>query len=369
VNDTDSGVPIAPVAVDAHPESRVHNSQPHGIGRVVALPDLVAWNNLGRNVVFANADLRPRAVFDESAFAEDEPSQFDLDVHAILDVPGCDLVVTMNHYGMVRAFRGGDVRSPRAGPITHVTPVWMRTFVADVERLVVAGSRLVGSRPREEGTPGLLVSDPLSASGQSGPFDASVTLEEWRPVRALAALDGPGLASIAVGGDAHIGSVTLDHAGLATMRWETPVAFEPVVIVAEGDYVWAAGSAAGVLVDDYDWEARHGGGFAALHRADGRVAVQGTFPRDLAWGTGGIPLALVPVALCGLGRRGEWYLFDRRDGSMITVTAPITDSSLGIAHCAAIGNRLVYGFNRGGYRLWTASTADAGDATPGRRRA
>jgi hypothetical protein len=361
VSDTGSGVPIAAVAVDAHPESRVHNSQPHGIGRVVALPDLVAWNNLGRNVVFAHADLRPRAVFDESAFAEDEPSQFDLDVHAILDVPGCDLVVTMNHYGMVRAFRGADVRSPRAGPIRQATPLWMRTFVADVERVVLAGNRLVGSRPREEGTPGLLVSDPLSASDKPRPFDASVTLEGWRPVRALAALDEPGLTSIAVGGDAHIGSVTLDDAGRATLRWETPVAFEPLVILAEGDYVWAAGSEAGVVVDDYDWDARHGGGFAALDRADGRVVVQGTFPGDLAWGTGGVPLALVPVALCGLGRRGEWYLFDRRDGSLLTVTAPITDSSLGIAHCAAIGDRLLCGFNRGGYRLWTALTADAGD--------
>ena len=43
--------------VDAYPESRVHNSQPHGIGRVVALDGLWAWNNLGRNVVFAGEDL------------------------------------------------------------------------------------------------------------------------------------------------------------------------------------------------------------------------------------------------------------------------------------------------------------------------
>ena len=39
--------------LDSHPESRVHNSQPEGIGRVVALEGLCAWNNLGRNVVFA----------------------------------------------------------------------------------------------------------------------------------------------------------------------------------------------------------------------------------------------------------------------------------------------------------------------------
>ena len=98
------------IEVDAHPESRVHNSQPHGIGRVVALDGLFAWNNLGRNVVFAGEDLRPRAVFDESAFSEDEPSQFDLDVHAILDIPSAGIVATLNHLGTLRAFSADAVR-------------------------------------------------------------------------------------------------------------------------------------------------------------------------------------------------------------------------------------------------------------------
>ena len=41
------------IPVDAYPASRTRNSQPHGIGRVVALEHLIAWNNLGRNIVFA----------------------------------------------------------------------------------------------------------------------------------------------------------------------------------------------------------------------------------------------------------------------------------------------------------------------------
>src|SRR2546421_5604390 len=87
-----------PVEIDAHPESRVRNSQAHGIGRVVALDGLVAWNNLGRNVVFAGQDFVPRAVFDESMFDDDEPSQFDLDVHAILEPTGSGVIVVLNHY-------------------------------------------------------------------------------------------------------------------------------------------------------------------------------------------------------------------------------------------------------------------------------
>ena len=74
-----------PVEVDAHPEVGVRNSQPEGIGRVAELGDLVAWNNLGRNVVFADRRWRPVAVFGTTSFAyDDELSQYDLDVHAIL---------------------------------------------------------------------------------------------------------------------------------------------------------------------------------------------------------------------------------------------------------------------------------------------
>ena len=89
------------IEVDSYPESRVHNSQPHGIGRVVTIGGSWAWNNLGRNVVFAGDDLVPRALYDESAFADDEPSQYDLDVHAILAVPD-DRLGSVIHLAAVR---------------------------------------------------------------------------------------------------------------------------------------------------------------------------------------------------------------------------------------------------------------------------
>ena len=47
------------VEIDAAAEIGVRNSQPHGIGRVVVLGDLICWNNLGRNVVFADGRCRP----------------------------------------------------------------------------------------------------------------------------------------------------------------------------------------------------------------------------------------------------------------------------------------------------------------------
>jgi len=334
--------------IDSHPESRVRNSQPHGIGRVAGLDGLGAWSNLGRNVIFVGPDLRPRAVFDESAFAEDEPSQYDLDVHAILDLPGHGLVLTINHFGMVRAFDGDELR--RLGPARRVTPLWTRDFAADVERYAVVSGRLVGSGPREQRSTGLLVSEPLRRDGAAGPIALARSLESWGMVSALASLYA---GQIAIGGDAHVGAAAIDDRGVVRPRWDVAVPFEPAMLVRAFGCLWAAGSEAGAVVDDYDWEARRGGGFAALDPVDGRIVVQGRFHEDLAWGSGGVAVLIVAGLVCGLGRRGEVHLFDTRDGAVVGTTPALSDTSLGIAHGALLGDHLVFGFNRGGYRLWT----------------
>jgi hypothetical protein len=337
-------------AVDAHPESRVQNSQPHGIGRVVTLDGLWAWNNLGRNVVFADRDFVPRAIFDESVFAEDEPSQYDLDVHAILDVPRAGIVVSLNHLGMVRAFSSEDVR--RSGPQRRVGPVWTRTFAPDVERTVVVGDRLVGSRPREAGDPGLLVSEPLSRRESSEPLETAAHLELLGMVTALVAFrDGPS-ECIAIGSQGRVSVAPVTPEGVGPLRWMVEMDFEPRSLFWDGARVWAAGCERRTDgIDDYDWDALRGGGFAAFDPVDGRTVVRGHFAVDLAWGTGGIAVVHTGTALCGIGRRGEVCTFDARDGAPLATTDPISDSSIGIAHAAARDGQVLYGFNRGGYRL------------------
>jgi hypothetical protein len=340
------------VEIGSHPASQVRNSQPHGIGRVAALRGLGAWSNLGRNVVFVGPDLRPRAVFDESVFSADEPSQFDLDVHAILDLPRHGLVLTLNHFGMIRAFDRGDVDAP--GPARRVTPIWMADFVPDVERYVVVDGRLVGSGPRERRSPGLLVSEPLHREGMAGQLELRRTLESWGMVSALASL---GAERIAVAGGGRVSAAAIDGAGAAVPLWDVAVGFEPAALQWHGGCLWAAGSDAGAAVDDYDWEARRGGGFAALDPVDGSTLVRGRFPEALGWGTGGVAVAVVDGLVCGFGRRGEVHLFDSRDGTWLGATTPVAGASLGIAHGAVLGDHLVYGFNRGGYRLWTLPVA------------
>ena len=336
--------------VDAYPESRVHNSQPHGIGRVVALGDLWAWNNLGRNVVFAGKDFRPRAVFDESVFSEDEPSQYDLDVHAILEVPSEGIVMTLNHLGMVRAFSSDAIRQP--GPLRRVSPMWTRTFAPDVERVVVLGDRIVGSRPREQGAPGLLLSERLSTQDPPDPLEVGMRLETLGMVTALVAIHHRPADCIAVGSEGQVSLVPATADGIGQPRWTVDMDFDPRVVLWDGARVWAAGSdRVAHAIDDYDWNALGGGGFAALDPADGRVLVHGRFAEDLAWGNGGVAVVYLPGALCGIGRRGELYTFDARDGSLLTRTAPIAGASFGIAHAAAQDDLMLFGFNRGGSRL------------------
>jgi hypothetical protein len=66
---------------------------------------------------------------------------------------------------------------------------------------------------------------------------------------------------------------------------------------------------------------------------------------------------LVHGVLCGIGRRGQLYMFGTRDGASLATSAAIADASLGIAHAAAVGDHVLYGFNRGGYRLHAIQVA------------
>jgi hypothetical protein len=344
------------VEVDSHPESRVRNSQPHGIGRVAVLDGLCAWNNLGRNVVFADEGFRPRAVFDESAFSEDEPSQYDLDVHAILEVPSAAIVLTLNHFGMVRAFPAAEIR--RAGPLRRVRPVWTRTFAADVERAVVLGARLVGSRPREQHAGGLLVSEPLTATSENENIDVTVQLETWGEVTALTAIARDDDAQVALGGDGRVSLAPVAEDGVGRPRWVVEVGFQPAALLWDGAILWAAGSERSPTgIDDYDWDAMRGGGFTGLDPTDGHVIVRGRFPDDVAWGNGGVAVVMTSGTLCAIGRTGQVHLFDLRDGSKMTVSESIANHSLGIAHAAALGDQVVYGFNRGGYQLHTLAVS------------
>jgi hypothetical protein len=349
----------------------VRNSQPEGIGRVVALGELLCWNNLGRNVVFADHHGRPRAVFGTTLFSgQDEPSQYDLDVHAILDLPDLGLVGVLNHIGLLRGFRRADIDGSAGERLIEPSCQWW--FVADVERTVAASGRLVGSAPRSDGGVGLLVSAPLNAVAEGETIDANLCAADFGEVTGLGVVPSPEGPMIAVGGDGAVALLPFHEGQLGGPKWGANVDFRVATVVYHEGALWVAGPDRG-KVDDYDWEQLRGGGFAVLGIADGREMAAGPLPDGVAWGTGGV--AVVPFGrwLVVADRTGRAHLVDPRGPASPGTTTPLAGTplagtplagtplagtplagtSLGIAHVAVVADRVFSGFNRGGYRLFS----------------
>jgi hypothetical protein len=338
-------------------EVGVRNSQPEGIGRVVSHGDLVCWNNLGRNVVFADRRLRPRAVFGTTLFPDDdEPSQYDLDVHAILDIPELGLLLVLNHFGTLRGFARADIRRSEGG---LVEPAAQWSFVGDVERTVATAGRLVGSAPRCDGALGVLVSAPLEDWFDESTIPARLCAEAFGEVTAVGVVPPDGDPLVALGGDATVALVPLLGDDVGRPRWEAEVGFRVASLTWHDDALWAAGPERTEGVDDYDWEALRGGGFAVLRPSDGQTLTAGPLPADVAWGTGGVAVAPLGRRLVAAGRTGRLHVVDPGDGGRTGATPPLADESLGIAHLAVQGQLVVCGFNRGGYRLHSFTQSSA----------
>ena len=352
--------------IDALPVSNVTNEQPAGIGRVAALRDGCAWNNLGRNVVFADDRLGPTAIFGDTIYPDDPvTSEFDLDVHAIVDLGDAGATAVLNHLGLLRIFTPArrDARGA-VGPDLHEDR--RLGFVADIERVASAGALLVTSRPRGDRLPGLLVTEPIgTARDPVGAVDAQ---ESFGVVTAVAAgQTGTRSGWVALGGEGRVRLVERDGDRLAATRWETAVPFLPAVVVGGTRSIWVAGSAlGGTDLDDYDWDRLVGGGLAHLDLASGAVLASGRFGADLAWGSGGVPFVVVDGVPCGIDRRGGLHVLVPGDPVTSAITPPLAERSLGIAHAAVVDRRVVFGFNRGGYRLF-AVPADRVTAAGARR--
>jgi hypothetical protein len=349
--------------VDAGSGQGVRNTQPEGIGRVVALSDLVCWNNLGRNVVFADRQLRPLAVFGTTLFPdEDESSQYDLDIHAILEVPEIGLVVVLNHFGAVRAFRAAEIRGGQ-GHLLAPAALWW--FVADVERTVVVGGCLVGTAPRSEGAVGLVVSPTLDtmSDGERAPIHRTAT--SFGEVTALGVVPSSGGPLVGLGGEGKVALAPFVDGRVGIPRWETAIGFRAAVLGWHAGRLWVAGPDAGSAADDYDWERLSGGAFAVLDPADGQPVMGGPLPDDVAWGTGGVAVAPLGPLLAAVGRTGRLHLVDPRRPAGVRSTEALGGKSRGIAHLAVWRGEVCCGFNRGGYRLH--AFRPSGEVEPGGR--
>ena len=340
--------------IDSAAESPVQNSQPAGIGRVAPLDEGCAWNNLGRNVVFADRSLHPRAVFADTDFpSDDETSQFDLDIHAIVDLGADGRVAVLNHLGIVRTFAPWESSRTERESTPRLTPLNRLDFIADLERITTLGDRLITSRPRGDRLGGVLVSAPVFSANDR--LEADATQESFGFVTALAAGSSVDIGGwVALGGEGRVRLVSADRGRLGETRWERDLEFLAAVIVQSGTTLWVAGSASGGTdLDDYDWEQLRGGGVVQLDLATADVISSASFGHELGWGSGGVPLVVAHGIPCGVGRHGDVSALGAEEDVLTPVTDRLTSHSLGIAHAAIVGEQIVYGFNRGGYELHT----------------
>jgi hypothetical protein len=354
-----------PLPVDAHPEVGVRNSQAEGIGRVADLGDVVAWNNLGRNVVFADRRWQPIAVFGTTSFAgDDELSQYDLDVHAILRLAeeGEGLVVTLNHLGAVLGFDTAAVTSSglaRLGrstsvPVRLVQPVISTSWADDLERTVAVGAKLVSSRSASCADGGLLVSEPVHQGLERSALDAEAAFEGWGRVTALATFGMGRDQLVALGGVGRATLVAMEGNGFGRSRFDVDLPLRTAAFAWDGRLLWAVGSElTSSPVDDYRWEDLRRGRYAGLDPASGQTIVAGDLPNEVAWGNGGVAVVMASGRLCAVGRTGRVHRLADPGTGRFEATAAVAESSLGIAHAAAVDDRVLYGFNRGGYRLHT----------------
>ena len=328
-----------PAEVDAHPEIGVRNSQPEGIGRVADLGGLVAWNNLGRNVVFADRLWQPVAVFGTTSFPDDdELSQYDLDVHAILKLAedGEGLVVTLNHLGSVLGFAAAEFASSGPSrsnsssptPASLVKPVITTSFSDDLERTVAVGARLVSSRPASSTEGGLLVSEPVHAGIAKPCLDAEMALEGWGRVTALYTFGAGSDQLVAVGGEGRATLVALDNGRLARRLSEFELPFRAAAFTWDGRLLWAVGSElAASPTDDYRWADLRGGGYSALDPSNGRIVAAGDLPDEVAWGNGGAAVVMARDRLCAVGRSGRLHWLTDAESSSVRRQCLLGESS------------------------------------------
>ena len=344
---------VSPTVVDSNPDSRVVNAQPKGIGRVTALDDFVAINNLGRNIEFSrwgNGKLEPFAVFQDTVFPEDdEPSQFDLDMHAITWTPGKEHVFAVNHYGLIRLFK--------LLPNMDLKPEHQLLWPGDVERFAFAGGRLASTSPqgysvKDPAQPGVLLSVPWADCLKKGErIEFDVLWPSWGITTALAADD----AALAFAAGTRLGIAEMSEFARLEMEMDLPFIVKWIQFVNGGEKIVVAGfSRSGHDAGENDWHSLTGGGFGLVDLRRQALVALGEFDVDLAWGNGGVPLTLSEDGrtIFGVDKRGKLYAWDiHKENQKARVVFAGAGKELGMAHLDRLGSRLYCGFNRDGYRM------------------
>ena len=231
-------------------------------------------------------------------------------------------MVTLNHLGMVRAFSAGRHPAPgAAAPGRAVVDAHVRAGRGARGRPRRSSRRIPTARRRCSGTPRQRAAVDDGRVGAARDARATGDARDWSPRSARFATARR--ECVAVGGNGRVSLAPAVPDGVGPPRWTVDVDFEP-------------------RVDPLGRRARVGGRQRARGERDRRLRLgsarrwwlrrarpdRRARRRDAAasrrtWrgATAASPCVLVPGALCGIGRRGQLYLFDTRDGTPLTTTA------------------------------------------------
>ena len=203
-------------------------------------------------------------------------------------------MVTLNHLGMLRAFSSDAIRQP--GPLAprrSRVDAHVRARRRAHRRPRRSARRIPASRRRR--CPGSSSASGSRRKDESGPArDCACNSRRCGMVTALVAFHDGTAECVALGGSG-AGEPGPGDRPTASARCGGPSTWTSSRGSSSGT-ARSCGRRAAIewrhAIDDYDWEALGGGGFAALDPADGRVVVRGRFPEDLAWGNGGVAVVL-----------------------------------------------------------------------------
>ena len=358
-----------PAIIHTNPASSFACDYVAGVNRVLSLPPYLLIDNIGRNVELWRfpadaAEPSGRARYDDTAYSDPIASLLDVDIHAAFLRDAGRELLTVNHYGRVRAFA-----TPPAD--TRMRLTWECQLLGDMERVAIARDCFIGSSPRGEFTddpaqPGLFLFEPMrEVHTRRDPAERlryEQALADWGVISALAVSSSSDRLALAAGTRVAVFAVSVSSAGLrlGECLWESTLDFSGQWLhFGAGARLWAGGHrpiASGSGSEDAD--ACCGGGIHVFDRDGGSSRWRVSLPEETAWGYGADPIVLLDGErdLFVLGRDASLTGIGVRTGESCRLYGAIDEAgeggaTLGIGHAAARGRWIYAGFSRGGFRL------------------
>ena len=349
--------------IETETRARVHNTQIPGIGRLEHVLGLIAISNLSRNILFCTPELTTKAVYSETVFADlDKQSQFDLDIHAFVAVDG--KIAAPNHYGLIRFF---DV--PALQHLDQwVTTSAMAHWPGDVERFTTAHGCLLSSSPlgysvSTKAQAGLLISTDVgrhlkahAAHSEPAELPYHIHLQSWGFTSAIVVNEKARQIAVAAGGRVGIFPYKIKASGELDLldpviEFNSGFHTSALAFLDNGELFAAGHAPTKEELNPLDWDEIGGGGWCLIG-PDGHI-IQHQFGKDLAWGNGGDPVQYhaASQSVFGVDKLGGIHCWNARSGGYRLLFEPFFETTRGIAHATMIGNRLLCGFNRDGYRV------------------